>query len=122
MSTPAIIIGASTHAIFKPRPTKPIEGKSHPNGFTTAKTRIAGASSRKIGEAAIHFAPNNTKITASEKNAQAIVIGTVIARTSEYPLRKYVLSRLGSFCKRESAENATSEAAEFKLSVGMFAN
>ena len=82
------MMGAMTRPIFKFRPTSPSEHINHPKGFAIAKTKIVGASKRKIGAATIHFGPRSTKIISSAKRAEAIVIGKVIARTREYPFKK----------------------------------
>ena len=75
-------------AIFKHRRTSPSEVTSHPKGLAIAKTRIVGASRRKITAAALHSGPRKTKIMSSAKRAQAMVMGKVIANTREYPFRK----------------------------------
>jgi hypothetical protein len=53
-----------------------------------ANTSTVGASSRNITAASVHFGPRNTATISFAKRAHMMVNGTVIVRTSEYPLRK----------------------------------
>ena len=50
-----------TRAAFKFRPTSPIEVSSHAKGLAIAKTKIVGASKRKMAAASFHFGPRRTK-------------------------------------------------------------
>ena len=77
------MMGAMTRPIFKSRPTSPIEESSHDRGLAIAKTRIVGARKRKMVAASFHFGPRRTTTTSSANRAQAIVRGTVSARTRE---------------------------------------
>src|ERR1039457_5730236 len=112
--------GAITKPIFKLLSTSPSEESSQNRGLTIAKTRIVGASKRKRGTAADHFGPRTTRITSSAKRAQERVIRNVNAKATESPVRNYLLSRIRSSCSRDSAENATSPAAKFRLSTFYF--
>ena len=56
---------------------------SHAKGLAIAKTKIVGASRRKIIAASFHLGPRKTKIMSSAKRAQATVMGMVMAKTTE---------------------------------------
>src|SRR5512143_2631825 len=85
---PVIMIGASTRAIFSPRPTNPREDMSQPSGLRIANASVVGARMRNTGAASFHFAPRNTAIMSVPNTAHATAIGTVRDKTREYPLRK----------------------------------
>ena len=55
--------GVRITAILTSRPTFPSEQSNHAIGLTIAKTRIVGASNRKIGTASCHFGPKKPKIS-----------------------------------------------------------
>ena len=47
------------------------------------KTRMVGASNRKIVDASVHFGPSVTRMMSSANTAQAMVAGKVIETTRE---------------------------------------
>ncbi len=77
------MVGAMNKDSFKFRPTSPIEESNQDKGLAIAKISTVGANKRKTMAASFHFGPRRTKIISSAKRAQAIVIGTVRARTRE---------------------------------------
>src|SRR6185436_2616990 len=88
MAYDAMTSGAMTNAILRLRSICPLANSSQPTGLINARARIVGARHLKMMVASVHFGPSRTTTISLANIAQLIVSGTVIARNSEYPLRK----------------------------------
>ena len=61
--------GAMTKAIFRLRPTWPVENRSQLKGLINANARTVGTSKRNISMVSFHFGPRRTNIMSSAQTA-----------------------------------------------------